>query len=156
MQASPHLHFKGNCREAFDFYAATLRGRIAFAMTYGESPAASQTPPEVRDQIIHARLEFGNQAIMGCDPPRERFQPAQGFNVLLTVQDHRGRARLRRARARGQHQHALRANLLGLPLRHVHGPLRDPVDGELRAGALNPAGCTWLAQPWSGWCHPGP
>src|ERR1700722_9800613 len=87
MQASPHLHFKGNCREAFNFYAAILRGRIAFAMTYGESPAASQTPPEVRDQIIHARLEFGNQAIMGCDPPRERFQPAQGFNVLLTVQD---------------------------------------------------------------------
>ena len=87
MQASPHLHFKGNCREAFDFYAATLRGRIAFAMTYGESPAASQTPPEVRDQIIHARLEFGDQALMGCDPPRERFQPAQGFNVLLTVQD---------------------------------------------------------------------
>ena len=87
MQASPHLHFRGNCREAFNFYAAILRGRIAFAMTYGESPAASQTPPEVRDQIIHARLEFGNQAIMGCDPPRERFQPAQGFNVLLTVQD---------------------------------------------------------------------
>ena len=87
MQASPHLHFKGNCREAFDFYAATLRGRIAFAMTFGESPAASQTPPQLRNQIIHARLEFGNQAIMGCDPPRERFQPAQGFNVLLTVQD---------------------------------------------------------------------
>jgi PhnB protein len=87
MQASPHLHFKGNCREAFNFYAATLRGRIAFAMTYGESPAASQTPPEVRDQIIHARLEFGDQALMGCDPPRERFQPAQGFNVLLTVQE---------------------------------------------------------------------
>jgi PhnB protein len=87
MQASPHLHFKGNCREAFNFYAATLRGRIAFAMTYGESPAASQTPPEARDQIIHARLEFGDQALMGCDPPRERFQPAQGFNVLLTVQD---------------------------------------------------------------------
>jgi PhnB protein len=87
MQASPHLHFQGNCRDAFDFYAATLRGRIAFAMTYGESPAASQTPPEVRDQIIHARLEFGNQAIMGCDAPRERFQPPQGFNVLLTVQE---------------------------------------------------------------------
>jgi PhnB protein len=87
MQASPHLHFKGNCREAFNFYAATLRGRIAFAMTYGESPAASQTPPEVRDQIIHARLEFGDQALMGCDAPRERFQPAQGFNVLLTVQE---------------------------------------------------------------------
>jgi PhnB protein len=87
MQASPHLHFKGNCREAFNFYAETFGGRIAFAMTYGESPAAAQTPPEVRDQIIHARLEFGDQALMGCDPPRERFQPAQGFNVLLTVQE---------------------------------------------------------------------
>jgi PhnB protein len=85
MQASPHLHFEGNCREAFDFYATTFRGRIAFAMTYGESPAASQTPPEVRNQIIHARLEFGSQAIMGCDAPGERFQTPQGFNVLLTV-----------------------------------------------------------------------
>ena len=87
MRASPHLHFKGNCREAFDFYAATFRGRIAFAMTYGESPAASQSPPQVRDQIIHARLEFGNQAIMGCDAPGERFDTPQGFNVLLTVEE---------------------------------------------------------------------
>jgi PhnB protein len=85
MQASPHLHFKGNCREAFNFYAETFGGRIAFAMTYGESPAAAQTPPEVRDQIIHARLEFGNHAVMGCDSPGERYQKPQGFNVLATV-----------------------------------------------------------------------
>jgi PhnB protein len=85
MQASPHLHFKGNCREAFNFYAETFGGRIAFAMTYGESPAAAQTPPEVRDQIIHARLEFGNHAVMGCDAPGERYQKPQGFNVLATV-----------------------------------------------------------------------
>jgi PhnB protein len=85
MQASPHLHFNGNCREAFNFYAETFGGRIAFAMTYGESPAAAQTPPEVRDQIIHARLEFGNHAVMGCDAPGERYQKPQGFNVLATV-----------------------------------------------------------------------
>jgi len=87
MQASPHLHFKGNCREAFNFYAETFGGRIAFAMTYGESPASAQTPPEVRDQIIHARLEFGNHAVMGCDAPGERYQKPQGFNVLATVKE---------------------------------------------------------------------
>jgi PhnB protein len=87
MQASPHLHFKGNCREAFNFYAETFGGRIAFAMTYGESPAAAQSPPEVRDQIIHARLEFGNHAVMGCDAPGERYQKPQGFNVIATVKE---------------------------------------------------------------------
>ena len=87
MQASPHLHFKGNCREAFNFYAETFGGRIAFAMTYGESPAAAQTPPEVRDQIIHARLEFGNHAVMGCDAPGERYQKPQGFNVIALVKE---------------------------------------------------------------------
>jgi PhnB protein len=42
-------------------------------------------PPEMRDQVIHARLEFGNQAIMGGDAPPGRYQLPQGFNVLLTV-----------------------------------------------------------------------
>ena len=85
MQALPHLHFKGNCSEAFGFYAKTLGGRIAFSMTYGESPAAAQTPEEVRDQVIHARLELGSQAITGCDAPGDRYQTPQGFSVLAEV-----------------------------------------------------------------------
>lgn len=80
MQANPHLHFQGNCREAFNFYADTFGGKIAFAMTFGESPLAAQTPSEVRDQIIHTRLEFANQALFGCDAPKERYQKPQGFN----------------------------------------------------------------------------
>jgi PhnB protein len=85
MQASPHLHFQGRCREAFNFYAQTLGGHVAFAMTFAESPAASQTPPAMRDQIIHARLEIGSAAIMGCDVPPQLYREPQGFNVLLTV-----------------------------------------------------------------------
>ena len=60
MQTCPHLHFKGNCTEAFKFYAETLGGRITFAMTYGESPAAEQASPDMRNQIIHSRLELGD------------------------------------------------------------------------------------------------
>jgi PhnB protein len=85
MQTLPHLHFRGNCREAFEFYAANLGGRIAFAMTYAEAPGTAETPAAMRNQIIHARLEFGGAAIAGCDVPPERYQKAQGFNVIAVV-----------------------------------------------------------------------
>jgi PhnB protein len=85
MQTSPHLHFRGNCSEAFKFYAEVFGGRIAFAMTYGESPGAEHTPPEVRNQIIHARLDLGDQTLLGCDAPGERYQKPQGFNLMAAV-----------------------------------------------------------------------
>ena len=85
MHTSAHLHFKGDCREAFRFYAEVLGGRIVFAMTYGESPAAEQTPPELRDRIIHARLDLGEQFLLGCDTPLDRYHAPQGFNVMLAV-----------------------------------------------------------------------
>ena len=101
MQTVPHLHFRGNCREAFRFYADTFGGRIPFAMTFGESPAAAQSPPEMRDQIIHARLEYGDeQAICGCDAPGERYQRPQGFNVLASVPDVRQAERIFHALSR--------------------------------------------------------
>ena len=87
MITSPHLHFNGNCSEAFRFYADTLGGKIVFSLTYGESPAAQQTPAELRNQIIHARLDVGGQYLLGCDVPPDRFRPAQGFNVVAAIDD---------------------------------------------------------------------
>lgn len=86
MNTGTHLHFQGNCREAFRFYAETLGGRIVFAMTYGESPAAEHTPASMREQIIHARLELGEQFLLGCDTPADRYQAPQGFNVMVAVE----------------------------------------------------------------------
>ena len=85
MNTSTHLNFKGNCREALRFYEQVLGGRIVFAMTYGESPAAAHTPPEMRDQIIHARLDLGTQFLLGCDAPPERYQAPQGFGIMVAV-----------------------------------------------------------------------
>ena len=85
MQTTVHLHFKGNCTEAFKSYAEILGGRIAFSMTYAESPAAAETPPALRNQIIHARLEFGSQAILGADASPEHYHTPQGFNVCVAV-----------------------------------------------------------------------
>jgi PhnB protein len=87
MKTGPHLHFKGNCREAFESYADTLGGRIVFAMTYGQTPMAAQTTPESRNQIAHARIELGGQYLLGCDTPSDRYQAPQGFNVMAAVED---------------------------------------------------------------------
>jgi PhnB protein len=87
MQTHAHLHFKGNCREAFNFYADTLGGRIVFAMTFGEAPGAAGFPPESRDQIVHARIDLGEQFLLGCDTPADRYCPPQGFNVMVGVDE---------------------------------------------------------------------
>jgi PhnB protein len=86
MNTGTHLHFRGNCREAFRFYAEALGGRIVFAMTYGESPAAEHTPAGMREQIIHTRLDLGGQFLLGCDTPADRYQAPQGFNVMVAVE----------------------------------------------------------------------
>ena len=86
MQTSTHLHFNGNCREAFDFYARTFGGKIVFSMTYGESPGAEKTSPESRNKIIHARIDFGGQFLLGCDTPAERYHTPEGFNVMAAVE----------------------------------------------------------------------
>jgi PhnB protein len=80
-----HLHFRGNCREAFQFYAATFGGRIVFSMTYGEAPGAGPGAPEARDQIIHARVDLGDDALLGCDVPPDRYEKPQGFNVMANA-----------------------------------------------------------------------
>jgi PhnB protein len=87
MQTSTHVHFKGNCSEAFRFYAETFGGKIMFAMTYGESPAAQHTSPEMRNQIIHARLDLGGQFLLGCDTPGDRYHAPRGFNVMAAVEE---------------------------------------------------------------------
>ncbi|HTD13008.1 MAG TPA: VOC family protein [Steroidobacteraceae bacterium] len=85
MQTAPHLHFNGNCGEAFKAYADTLGGEIAFSLTYGEAPGAEKAPPELRNKIIHARLDLGGQFLTGCDVPPGTFQAPQGFNVLASI-----------------------------------------------------------------------
>jgi PhnB protein len=87
MQTSAHLHFKGNCREAFRFYAELFGGSIPFALTYGEAPGSEQVPPEVRSHIAHARLDLGEQMLLGCDVTGERYQTPQGFNVMAAVEE---------------------------------------------------------------------
>jgi len=86
MTLNPYLNFNGQCETAFKFYEKCLGGKIAFKMTYGESPMAKETPPERHNRILHARLIVGNAVIMGSDTPPECYQKPQGFSVSINVE----------------------------------------------------------------------
>ena len=101
MRTSSHLHFKGNCHEAFQFYAKTLRGKVVFAMTYGESPVSTQTSAKERGQIMHARVDFGGQYLLGMDASAGRYRRPQGFNVMIEVDKPPEAERIFTALARG-------------------------------------------------------
>jgi PhnB protein len=87
MKLITYLGFRGNCSEAFDYYAKVLGGKILFQMKYGDSPMASQFP-EAKDKIMHITLEVpGGGVLQGADAPPGQGSPQSGFSVCVAVQD---------------------------------------------------------------------
>ncbi len=84
MKINAYVNFDGTCAQAFRFYAEVLGGTIGFMQTFGESPLASQMSPEKHGQIMHARLDIGDQMLLGSDAPDHYHRP-QGFAVSLIV-----------------------------------------------------------------------
>jgi len=87
MQIVTSLSFKGQCREAFEFYAAALGGEITAAHPFGEGPPGMPVNPEYKNWLMHCWLKVGDQAIMGADIPPELGpnidKPKNGFDVTL-------------------------------------------------------------------------
>lgn len=87
MQVTPYLAFQGKCEEAFKFYEKVLKGKITFMMRNGESPMADKTPPEARNNIMHASLQIGDQLIHGADAPGNHYSKPAGFCVSISLKD---------------------------------------------------------------------
>jgi PhnB protein len=83
MRINPYLTFNGQCEEAFKFYENCLGGKIAMMIPYGDSPMASQVPPDWHNKIMHATLALSDQVLQGVDSPPESYQKPQGFSVTL-------------------------------------------------------------------------
>lgn len=79
----PYLNFEGNCNEAMNFYKECLGGELAI-QTVAESPMASQMPPEMKDFVLHARLEKGNIIIMASDAKDKNM--TRGDMLTLMIQ----------------------------------------------------------------------
>ena len=83
MQFTPYLTFDGKCKEAFEFYAKALGGKIEAMISHAEAPPEMQGDAAWRDRIMHARLSVGDGVLMGGDAPVQFFSKPAGFSVQL-------------------------------------------------------------------------
>lgn len=85
MQLGPYLTFKGDCEAAFKFYEKCLNGKIVALMPNAGTPAEQNVPPEWRNKILHARLQIGEDVLMGSDATPDHYEQPKGFSVTLDV-----------------------------------------------------------------------
>jgi PhnB protein len=103
-----HLHFNGNAKAAFDFYQKTFGGELSI-FTYGESPMCDRYPDQA-DKALHARLQIGDAALMGCDVP-ENYETPRGFNISIQLTEEAEAERIFHALADG--------GAVGMPLQET-------------------------------------
>ena|SRR5579872_5307701 len=87
IQTNPYLLFKGQCEEAFQFYAKVLGGKIEGTFTFGSSPMADKMPPEMKNKIMHMSMTVNGNTLMGSDPPPDQYSEPKGFSVALNLND---------------------------------------------------------------------
>jgi PhnB protein len=87
MQMNPYLTFNRQCEAAFKFYEKCLGAKIVMMMMHEGTPAAEHVPAEWRNKILHARLQIGDQVVMGSDAPPDRYEQPKGFSVSVSVDD---------------------------------------------------------------------
>ena len=96
-----YLFFNGNCREAMEFYAALLGGKL-YMMTYGEGP---QCPDGAAELLMHANISVDDESVlMASDtPPQKPLQEGQNFNLTLNCASREQQDRLFAALSEGGH-----------------------------------------------------
>jgi PhnB protein len=91
MKIVTSLSFKGQCREALEFYAKVLGGKVTASFPFSEGPHDMGVDDRYKDWLMHGWLEVGDQAIMGADMPPEFApnidKPKNGFDVAYHVDD---------------------------------------------------------------------
>jgi PhnB protein len=85
MKLFTYLNYGGNCRQAFEFYADQLGGRITMLTTHAEQPNPERVPADWKNAVLHARIELGDTVVFGADIPPNRFQPIRSAYLTLML-----------------------------------------------------------------------
>jgi PhnB protein len=85
MKIVPYLSFDGKCEEAFKFYESVLKAKVAFKMTYGESPMADKVEPDYKNKIMHTSIRTGDFELAGADAPKGMYRTPQGCCVCINA-----------------------------------------------------------------------
>jgi PhnB protein len=89
MSIDTYLSFDGTCREALDFYAGLLGGRVIAMTRFGDVPGSCEDGgPGVAERIMHGCLELDGRRLMGTDStPAHPYRGVQGAHVVANVAD---------------------------------------------------------------------
>jgi PhnB protein len=87
LRLSINLSFDGQCEDAFKFYEQCLNGKIAFKLTWGDSPMAKDAPQHWREKIVHETLIVGGTTFSGGDALPGTYERPRGFGVLLSLKE---------------------------------------------------------------------
>lgn len=81
-----YINFKGNCREAVEFYVQVFGTEKPQIMTYGDTPPDPEfsMPEESKELIMHTMLKINGSPVMFSDVfPGMPF--VAGNNISLTI-----------------------------------------------------------------------
>ena len=91
MKIVTSLSFRGQCREAFEFYAKVLGGKVTAAYPYGEGPPGMPVDEQYKNWLMHCWMDVGDQSLMGADMDVKWApnidKPKNGFDVTLHTKD---------------------------------------------------------------------
>ena len=81
-----YINFKGNCREAFEFYRSVFGGEFAILETFRNGPPDMSIPEDEMDNIMHVSFPIGDSVLMGSDVPYGfGMTHIQGSNFSISV-----------------------------------------------------------------------
>ena len=68
-----YINFKGDCREAFEFYRSVFGGEFAILETFRNGPPDMSIPEDEMDNIMHVSFPIGDSVLMGSDTAANGF-----------------------------------------------------------------------------------
>lgn len=71
---NPYIFFKGNCREAMEFYQTIFGGKLE-VQTYDEVPM--ETSEDMSGKLMHADLQGGAIRLLGSDTEKASARAAK-------------------------------------------------------------------------------
>jgi PhnB protein len=78
---NPYISFKGNAREAMEYYKAVFGGELTIS-TFGSFPGAD---PATADQVMHAQLETKNGYTLMASDTAPGMETTVGDHITISL-----------------------------------------------------------------------
>lgn len=85
MKIEPYLFFEGRCDEAIEFYKQALGAEVKMLMRFKEMPGPGTIAPGLKEKVMHANLQIGDNTVLLSDGHAEGQPNFHGFALTIEV-----------------------------------------------------------------------